>query len=422
MSFIWGCTEPEEIGMDVQPQSDLLNILYTDTASITACTVKEDSVITDEVLYNLLGNYDDPVFGKVSASFYTQVRLSQNDINFGDNAVCDSIVLTLLYKGYYGDSSSSFIFKVHELLNDIYLDSIYHSKRNMQYSSVNLAQNISYIHNLKDSVTINGKKMPPHLRIKLDNNFGNQLINAGASNLENNTAFTKYLKGLYVTSVYNNGTGGIAYFDLVSSLSQLCLYYHNYNQDSLVFNFVIDQYCARFNTFNHYNFQDAIIPLKQQISGNTATSDSILFIQSMGGTRVKVKFPYINDFIKQNHIIINDAVLVMPVDNYDLSAKEFPPPSKILAIRETENGVISFLPDYYEGESFYGGSYDNTKKEYRLRVTKYLQGLLNGTYSEDKCIYVMVSGSSIRANRAVLKGNKRVGNKMRLIITYTKIQ
>jgi hypothetical protein len=416
------CTEPKDVGMDVQPQQDLLNILYTDTTTVIAFTVAEDSVITDEILYNLLGNYNDPVFGNVSASFYTQIRLSENNINFGSNPVCDSIVLSLVYKGFYGDSISQVTVKVHELLNSIYLDSTYHSKRITPYSATNIAQNIAYVHNLKDSVLINGVKYPPQLRVKLNNSFGTQLLNAGAANLENNTAFTQFIKGLYITTDNILTNGGISYFDLVSSFSQLTLYYHNDDKDSLKFNFVIDQYCARYSTFDHYNFQNAVAPLKQQIAGNYSTADSILFVQAMGGTKVLVKFPYIKEFIKLNHIAINEAVLVMPVDNYDLSIGAYPPPPKMLAVRETTSGTVLFLPDYYEGESFYGGVYDSSKKEYRFRITKYLQGLINGNYIEDKGLNILVSGSSIRSNRVVLKGPGRKSNKTRLIITYTKIQ
>lgn len=420
--IIQACTEPKDVGIEVQPQGDLLNILHIDTTTLVAFTKAEDSVITDEILYNLLGNYNDPVFGKVSASFYTQIRLSGNNMDFGNNPVCDSIILTLAYKGFYGDSTSAVTIKVHELLNSIYLDSSYHSKRNIPYNPTNIAQNVAYYHNPSDSVTINGVKLAPHLRVRLNSSFGNQLINAGSANLENNTAFTQFMKGLYVTTAENVTGGGIAYFDLISAFSQVVLYYHNDSQDGLSFNFVIDQYAARFNTFNHYDFQNAVAPLKQQISGDYSTADSVLFVQAMGGTKVLVKFPYINEYIKYNHIAINEAVLIMPIDNYDLSVGAFPLPPKMLIVRETASSNIAFLPDYYEGESFYGGVYDASKKEYRFRITKYLQGLINGTYSSDIGLNVIVSGSSIRSNRAVIKGTGRSLNKTRLIITYTKIQ
>jgi len=418
--FLGGCTEPDNIGMDIQPEGDLVNVLYTDTTTVKAYTVAEDSVITDEILYNLLGNYNDPVFGKVSASFYTQIRLSANNIDFGPNPVCDSIILTLAYKGFYGDTLTPLTIQVYELLESIYLDSSYNSKSSVPHSGVNLAQNISYYPRIKDSVTINGIKMAPHLRVKLNNSFGNYLINA-SNNLQNNVSFTQFFKGLYVTTTPVNNGGVICYFDLLSSLSQVTLYYHNDNYNALYFNFVIDQYCARFNTFDHFGFQNAVSPLKQQLLGNLTSSDSVLFVQAMAGTKIKVQFPYIKDFILHNNIAISNAELVMVVDNNDLTISDYSPPLKLLVVRELNNGAIAFLPDYYEGESFYGGNYNETKKEYRFRITKYIQGLINGTYNDDKSLNIIVSGSSIKSNRVVLKGFNRMSNKSRLIITYINI-
>ena len=63
--------------MGVQPAGDKLNVVYIDTCTLVAYTVKDDSIRTDNTVYNLLGSNNDPVFGKNTASFYSQVLLSQ---------------------------------------------------------------------------------------------------------------------------------------------------------------------------------------------------------------------------------------------------------------------------------------------------------------------------------------------------------
>ncbi len=109
--------EPDLIGLDLLPIEDNLNIDYTDTSTVVAYTLREDSLRTDELALNLLGSMSDPVFGTTTASIYTQYRLSKNNVTFGENAVADSMILTLTYKGVYGDSMASKTIRVTKLPN-----------------------------------------------------------------------------------------------------------------------------------------------------------------------------------------------------------------------------------------------------------------------------------------------------------------
>ena len=52
------------------------NIMKTDTFTIVTSLAKEDSIRTDVSIYNLLGIYNDPVFGPTASSFYTQATLN----------------------------------------------------------------------------------------------------------------------------------------------------------------------------------------------------------------------------------------------------------------------------------------------------------------------------------------------------------
>src|SRR5947207_1624171 len=89
------CNDPDVIGLDVQPQSDLINLKFSDTTSVTAYTVREDSLRCDETTLQLLGSYMDSVFGRTDAAIYAQVTPPQAAVNLGDSLGLDSIVLTL---------------------------------------------------------------------------------------------------------------------------------------------------------------------------------------------------------------------------------------------------------------------------------------------------------------------------------------
>jgi len=416
--IISSCNEPENIGLEVQPEKDKFNVFFNDSTVITAYTVKEDTIRTDKMVYNLLGNYNDPIFGRTSASFYTQVRLSSNNVDFGPSPQPDSLVLTFAYKGYYGKLRKVNV-KVHELLDNIFKDTAYYSNQNFNISSQTLAST-TIIPNPNDSISIDGQKLPPHLRIKLDNTLAQKFLNESASsNLSGNDNFLDFFKGLFITTDFVNSEGSVLYFDLLSSLSQLTLYYKNDNNDSLKYNFVINDNCARFNTYAHYDYNNAAFTLQQQINGDTLLGDSLLYLQSMAGLKVKIQFNELKHFLQSNYLVLNKAELIIPVEN-DNSQLNYKLPEKLTLARITETGELTYLIDQFEGESHFRGQYDQANHQYSFTITRHIQNIILENI-DDFGMYLMISGSGINAGRAVLRGNGRSENNFKLKLTYTKL-
>jgi hypothetical protein len=110
---------PEKIGDNLQPDRNQIQLLKTDTTTIVAYSVIDDSIRTDEASNMLLGSIKDPVFGTVVAGFYTQVRLSTNGHSFGTNPQLDSLVLQMAYSNYYGDTTTLQTLQVFELEEDL---------------------------------------------------------------------------------------------------------------------------------------------------------------------------------------------------------------------------------------------------------------------------------------------------------------
>ena len=129
------------LGLNALDPSDLLNATQVDTFMLETYTVVEDSVITDNPAFSLLGSYNDPQFGTFDASFYTQLRLSGINPNFGDisTITVDSIVLGLEYAGYYGKFNQQTI-EVYQLTESIDLDSTYYAFTSKTVNNVNLVE------------------------------------------------------------------------------------------------------------------------------------------------------------------------------------------------------------------------------------------------------------------------------------------
>src|SRR5574343_3312 len=134
------CKKKEtSLGNDVLDPNSLLNSTQVDTFELTTFTIAEDSLISDNPAYGVLGSYNDPKFGKVDASFYTQFILSGTSPNFGDisTITVDSMMLGLQYVDFYGELSPQTV-EVYQMTEDIYLDSTYYSFEHKNHSSTNL--------------------------------------------------------------------------------------------------------------------------------------------------------------------------------------------------------------------------------------------------------------------------------------------
>ena len=370
--LIFSCNkDPDRLGIDLQPDEDRLEVLVSDTTSIYAYSVLVDSIRTDETSVSMLGSYFDPVFGSSTSSIYTQVRLSTTSVKFDDNPVLDSIVLAFEYTGdYYGDTTYTQNYKVYRINDSINGDSLYYSNRNLSLAE-ELA-NVFMQPSPTDSITLDTLRYKAQMRIPLSEEFGQSILDAQEEDLSSNDAFLRFLKGVYVTSeMMPAGAGGaICYFDLVSVNSQMTIYYYNDESDSLSYSFTISAGNARFMNFNHYNYDNAGSEFRAQvIEGDTSLGNQKLYLQAMAGVKIKYKFPYIKDWVKNNGIVINEAKQL--INNLDPDS-EFDAPGEIVILKKNDDGTSGFIPDQFEGVAYYGGQYNSSSDEYFLRISRYV--------------------------------------------------
>jgi len=417
--------------MEVQPIGDVLGVVFSDTTTVVSYSIPEDSIRSDETIYNLLGCYKDPVFGTSSASIVTQLRLTSNGYPYGAGANADSLILNLRYYGSYGDVRVPQTVRVYELNETLNVDSNYFSNRVYKLKPTELAS-FTFTPKPLDSIYADGGTYPATLRIPLSLSYAQEhLINSSPANYVDNTSFASFLKGICVTTVPVNSNdafvpyvnkGAILYFDLLSAYTRLTLYYHNVTDDSLRCNFIVNNYCARINKFNHYQFADACVSLRNQVTlHDTMAGKQNVYLQSMSGVKTVIKFPYLKSYTSKGKVAINKAELILRVDNTDLTISEFDAPPKLALVKVNADGNYSFMLDQFEGDSYFGGNYDASKREYKFTITRHLQNILNNDV-QDYGLMLMVSGGSIKANRVVFVGtDKLLSSRLRLNLTFTKV-
>jgi hypothetical protein len=235
------CNESSVIGLDVQPPNDLLNVKWQDTTTIVTKTVPGDSLITDETLIAtgeaLIGKYMDPVFGTVTGSMYTQVRLPSNILanSFGTSPVCDSIALSLVYSGnVYGKKQrAQQLLQVHQITQPFSSTPILYSDTTFTVNPANLTAASSgflFTPRPSDSTHVMNDTLKPQLWVPLDNSFGQLLLNNQTTgNLATNAAFQSFFNGIYITTENTTGLaseeGNIIHF--MMGESKITLFYHN---------------------------------------------------------------------------------------------------------------------------------------------------------------------------------------------------
>jgi len=412
---------PEDIGLPLLPGSDLLNASFTDTASLITHTVKDDSVRTDEASIQLMGKYFDPLFGISSASLYAELAPSIFNPIFGTNPTLDSAVLSLVYynKTYYGTLEPQ-QFKVYELIEDIDYAATYYSnsalKKGAELGSATITPNVN------DSTLVGAGKYPAHIRINLRDDFFQKFL-TNTTSYGSNSSFQSFFKGIYVESAVDVSfeDGAIFSMDMQHTYSRISLFYHNEDTtDQIIyFNTTVNNCsCGRFSNFEHdYSVTTEV---KAQLSSSDLIQQDKIFIQPMAGVRTKISMPDIETMFAGQKAAINKAELIMYAEPTAVDSPYYKHSKLVATIADSTFGPV-VMPDYYEGDSYFGGSYDATNKLYKFNIARYIQQVLNGT-RENQGLYIIANSRQITVNRTQLVGgSKLLPNRMRLKITYTPI-
>lgn len=420
--LVFACDKkPQTIGVDLVDGTR--NVVGLDTTiSIIAWSSIDDSVVTDETSVNLLGSQYTYSYGLTNASFYTHLRLSTSQPDFGENPVGDSAFLTLVYTGSYGNLSTQQTAKVYRI-NDtvgIYKDSTYYSNSHFSIDDTELAS-YPFYPNPTDSVLIDTIKYAPELRIPLNDEFMNSILNPDDPDaLLSNDDFLEYYKGIYVStpSVSVPGHGAILNFDLLASRSNVIIYYHNDTVDSLSYRLEVNLNNARVGKFDHDYSLSTDIDFKNQIlNGDTSLGASKLYLQGLAGLKTTLRFPGLADFVNQENIGINEAKLIIPAME---PSDEFDYPEGLILFRYDADGVAGFTEDQLEGDTYFGGDFNSGSNEYQFRISFYIQELLGG--STDYGLVLFPNSKSVKPNAVSLYGTaNNLPENMYLRIIYTNI-
>ena len=399
---------------------------------VKAYSQKINSIQTNNLANNTLGVNNNPVYGESTASIVSQVTLSTEDPDFGENAVLDSVVLTVPYFStesaastadeiiYELDSiygSESFKLSIYEtsyFLNDYDPDAGF-EQRQKYYSDQQavIEQNIIGFpiyenDNFKPSpvgftsydVNEQGENdtivNSPALRLKLPvGYFQSRIIDmAGSTDLLNNSNFKNYLRSLFIKAE-PNGSGGsqiLLNFGDQSSPAKISLYYKKdaeaddeTERERGQFDLRLGSGSNRFNTFTG-EFPENI---SQAVTSQTEeTGAENLYLKAQEGSMAVIElFPDADELeaIRAEELLLNEVDLTFYINDDLLNGVD--EPRRLYLYDITNNDILA---DYALDISYSVGNpdasvinfsepitEDENGRYYQLKITNHVSGIIN---------------------------------------------
>lgn len=412
------CNDRGDVGLELLPTSDLVVVgTILQKEGIKAYTFTEDTVRSDEPQKNLLGSFNDPLFGYTEIDAALQFRLTSFP-SFGQNAVADSLVFFFYYRTVYGDTSTVQRIKVYELERSLDPDATYYSNGDLRSFA---ADNPLATFDFKPRVALDSVRkdtLYQLAKVKLDISLAEKLLRADSLDMVNNEVFLNYFKGLYFKPERSAQGGAIVSLELIPTSafqgSALVLYYHN-DTDTLASNaYFVTDFSARVNSFRHDYSTTAFY---QHLNKETAV-DSLIYIQSTGGLKSKINIPGIENWRDSTNIAINKAEIVFQVDTTLSDYKNYPLPTQLFLTFIDDNGQERLPSDYAFYPVYYGGSLlsDFT---YRFNITQHMQSILKEQTNNNGFFLTTVYKNN-QMRRAVIKGAGS-DHGIRFVVTYSKL-
>ncbi|MBO7101101.1 MAG: DUF4270 family protein [Bacteroidales bacterium] len=356
LGCLCSCTNEEsELGLNIVNGGTRYNGKHHTLTADRALSVRDDSLMTSNYSFCIIGNYQDATFGSVQATLFTQIALPDNSgsINFNE-VLIDSVVLTLVKDQLYPDTNQTynFHFEVMQLAEALRSDSVY-------LSNSELPVNTSAIF-FDDDVSVSPDK--DTIRLKLNSSI-NPVLTQNATADE----FTENAKGLRIR-LTGAGDDGMLSLNLSATATCLTVYYRNTTADTVEseYPFLAGTSTSHFTQFTH-NYTGSVTAGADSIDGSQT-----LYLEPLAGYNIRIYFDSaIRAFVADHpYAVVHYAELLMPVAANADAMK----PNCIIAMSNYRASVGTPIIDYIS--SGVDGNYNSDSNYYRLRVTRYTQDLL----------------------------------------------
>lgn len=396
-----------------------------DTFQIAMSTVLFDSLNTSNTGTALVGHYDDPNLGNVTATTYFELGVPTSFSESSDN-VYDSTVVILRYNGYYyGDTTKWQTITVHPIADRLsgndWDNGIYNNRVTPCSSEILGSVRFQHRTEVSDSLVI-----------RMDDSLGEELftrMNNSDEQVASSYSLVNYFHGLAI--VPDTTESNVVYgFKADGTNLVMRVYYHRPNsngdgQDEYTADFpytTVDPAYNRIEADRSQTLLKSLVTQKEDLA--TSATDEETFIQCGTGLMTKMRFPSLNDIqlINKQGIIMKAELEFSPVVNtYDPQAL---PDSLILIETNKINAAVSTLTTSDGTTMHVSSSVDklyNENTKFTIDVTDFVQNAFaDGLYDTEKGLLIGWGSTQYlsRLDGLVIQANQKEDNGPKLKIYY----
>jgi hypothetical protein len=330
--FFFSCEDPTSIGYkNPNPKFDVRYVDIPLTSSVMAIDSFPSDINSVGVASLLVGKYNDPLLGEVSAESYIRIdRLKAYPL--ADTSTFDYAEIRLhfnyVYQGAPGVTNQKI--KIHRINEDAFyqafklinvkapavpVTTIFYSNRALAYSPIELAElnlTVDYTEAQKQLTKAESARDTIVVSARLDQDFGQTLFdNLKSDSLTRNIHFEKFLDQFRgIALVPDESATGISGFSVLSDSSYIKLHYHTPHTTGNEIYYAFD--AKSFTSFSsnragtelagHPNFEP-ILP-----------SNDLRYVQSGDGITTRIDLSNFYQFANQDsvkNLLVNSAQIIV---------------------------------------------------------------------------------------------------------------
>lgn len=397
--------DPDDFGKEFITPRDSIGVLVDTNYNLKTYLEREDTFSTSFRSNALVGNMMDPYFGQVNAEFMARFEFS-NLSNFDSTKVYepDSSEIEIVPSSSYG-VAQQLEFSVYKVSQELSYETTVFSN-----------DSASLYYDEADLVSLNSTYENDSLyRLEGTMDFTNFLFEKTMEKLENDTlSLSESLNGLYFKTNKFQTQGG-AILTVPSTSVKVKLYYSeigmedtSYTQEYRIYSYA-GQYPISFNLFSH-DYQNNLSPginAYERLNDQDA-EDSLLFVNSLQGTKVRVKLPDV-DSIRSDYA---DKLMSSVYLRFDLNPEynEYKEPKNMVIYVQANDSVYQRMTTEPEG------TLDSLNNQMNFDITSFYQGMVKGESDVDE-LFIHLSDSKSSYNQTILSGSTNA-SPARLEIKY----
>lgn len=405
----FSCTKPDiTFGADYL-DNNYTNVVVVDTATALVSTVLLDSFVTSGTSRAIIGKYTDPSFGIVTSNSYFPITPpAYSEIaNTYENTTYDFLELIVRpNKSYYGDTAQPLNISVLQLDSQLAFadtSTVLYNKNSFAAKRVLGNRTLTVRPSVTDSISI-----------RLDNVTGLDLYNKLKSKdpvIQSTGQFMDYFKGIRIAADgFMLGISDSVVMRLHYKKSGIVL--ENQKTDFTLSNRALQ--------FNNISVDRAGTPLSMTVNQKEISSDltsNTGFLQSATGSVVKVRFPYLREFLKVKSFlkIINAQLIITPVTNSFSGLYPLPPQVRLTQTTQANNMGGDLVTNSTTPEVLYGNlTIDylyNRNTNYTYDVTSYINNEIKNVTVNQNGLLLSPPNPAFRSNlNRLLVGDKNNPN------------